>query len=46
MEKTILNQFKELLEKLNETAANTELSELTFDEINEEIKAYRNEKQP
>jgi hypothetical protein len=44
METIILNQFKELLENVNKTAANTELQELTFNQINQAIKAYRNGK--
>lgn len=37
-------QFKQLLESVNETAANTKLSELTLSQVNEEINAYRNGK--
>jgi len=36
-----LQTFKKYLDAVNEVAANTELAEMTQDEIDEEIKAYR-----
>ncbi len=37
--------FKEYFDAVNEAAAATDLSEMTQDEINEEIKAYRSGEQ-
>ena len=34
--------FKQQLDRVNASAASTELSQMTMDDINEEIKAYRN----
>lgn len=38
-------QMKRFLVETNAIAAETELSKMTLDEVNEEIKAYRREKQ-
>lgn len=37
-------QFRNLLETVNETAADTGLADLTLSQVNEEIEAYRNGK--
>lgn len=38
-------QMKRLLDETNAIAAETELSRMTLDEVNEDVKAYRREKQ-
>jgi hypothetical protein len=39
-----LKSFKEAFNKVNEIASSTDLKDITMDDINEEIKAYRLEK--